>query len=216
MSPPAEPSAQPAKALRAAVLLSGGGRTLQNFLDRARAEHDPLPLEVLRVISSAPGAYGLERAAKAGIPTALVERRAFPDVAAFTAAVFDEVRASGAEWVLLAGYLKLLRPIPPDFAGRVLNVHPSLIPAFCGKGFYGDRVHKAVLESGVRVTGCTVHVVDDHYDHGPILDQAAVRVEPGDTVERLAARVFAAESELYPSVLRRLAAGTLRAGQGAS
>ena len=135
-------------------------------------------------------------------------RRADP--AESSARVFAAVRAAGAEWVLLAGFLRLLAPIPPDFQGRVLNVHPSLIPAFAGPGFYGARVHSAALERGVRLSGCTVHFVDDEYDHGPILVQRSVPVEPGDTPETLAARVFEAECLAYPAAIRLLAAGEAR------
>ncbi|MGE0709707.1 MAG: phosphoribosylglycinamide formyltransferase [Planctomycetota bacterium] len=193
--------------MRLAVLLSGGGRTLQNLIDlRAAGE---LPLELALVISSCPDAHGLVRARRAGIPTRVVRRGDFPGTAAFTAAVFAEVRAAGADAVALAGWLKLLRPIPAAYQGRVLNIHPSLIPAFCGKGFYGRRVHEAVLEAGAAVTGCTVHLVDDEYDHGPIVLQREVPVEPGDDAEALSDRVFAVERELYPEALRLLAAGRL-------
>jgi phosphoribosylglycinamide formyltransferase-1 len=189
--------------VRTSVLLSGGGRTLQNFLDQ------DLPLDVVQVIASRSDAYGLERARKAGIPTLVLRRRAFADTAAYTAAIFAEVAAVEADLVCLAGWLKLLSPIPPEFRGRVLNIHPALIPAFCGKGYYGHHVHEAALEAGVKLSGCTVHFVDDEYDHGPIVAQRAVPVEPDDTPDTLAARVFAAECQLYPEVIRLYAAGRL-------
>ena len=144
------------------------------------------------------------------MPTAVVRRREHPDLAAFTAATFAEARAAQAELVCLAGYMKLLRPIPADFQGRVLNIHPALIPAFAGKGFYGQRVHEAALAAGVKVSGCTVHFVDDEYDHGPIVAQQAVPVLEEDTPESLAQRVFAAECELYPAAIRLFAEGRLR------
>ncbi len=194
--------------LRVAVLLSGSGRTLQNLLDLSAAGE--LPIEVVRVVASRPDAYGLERAQAAGVPTAVVRRREHPDLAAFTAATFAEARAAQAELVCLAGYMKLLRPIPADFQGRVLNIHPALIPAFAGKGFYGQRVHEAALAAGVKVSGCTVHFVDDEYDHGPIVAQQAVPVLEEDTPESLAQRVFAAECELYPAAIRLFAEGRLR------
>ena len=194
--------------LRVAVLLSGSGRTLQNLLDLSAAGE--LPIEVVRVVASRPDAYGLERAQAAGVPTAVVRRREHPDLAAFTAATFAEARAAQAELVCLAGYMKLLRPIPADFQGRVLNIHPALIPAFAGKGFYGQRVHEAALAAGVKVSGCTVHFVDDEYDHGPIVAQQAVPVLEEDTPETLAQRVFAAECELYPAAIRLFAEGRLR------
>lgn len=196
--------------LRAAVLLSGGGRTLQNLLDE-----EGLPLEVRTVISNTRKAYGLERARRAGLPTEVIPCPRRADPAEASARVFAAVREAGAEWVLLAGFLRLLAPIPEDFQGRVLNIHPSLIPAFAGPGFYGSRVHEAAIERGVRLSGCTVHFVDDHYDQGSILVQRSVPVEPGDTTETLAARVFAAECQAYPEAIRLLASGRARweAGQ---
>ncbi len=190
--------------LKTAVLLSGSGRTLQNFLDSPE-----LPISIGLVISSTPRAYGLKRAQNRGVPTLVLRRRAFDSHAAYTEAVFGACRESGAELVLLAGFLKLLRPIPADYQGKVLNIHPALIPAFCGKGFYGDRVHSAVLESGVKTTGCSVHFVDDEYDHGRIVLQREVPVLDGDDVHTLAGRVFEAELEAYPEAIRRFAAGEL-------
>lgn len=194
--------------LRVAVLLSGSGRTLQNLLDLSAAGE--LPIEVVCVVASRPDAYGLERAQAAGVPTAVVRRKEHADLAAFTEATFAEARAAEAELVCLAGYMKLLRPIPADFQGRVLNIHPALIPAFAGKGFYGQRVHEAALAAGVKVSGCTVHFVDDEYDHGPIVAQQAVAVAEDDTPETLAQRVFAAECQLYPAAIRLYAEGRLR------
>lgn len=185
--------------LKTAVLLSGSGRTLQNLLDLS-----DLPIRVVLVLSSSAGAYGLERAKAAGIPTGVVNRKRFPDHKTYTDYVFGACRGAEVEFVLLAGFLKLLRPIPEDFRGRVLNIHPSLLPEFCGKGLYGSRVHRAVLEAGVSETGCTVHVVDDEYDHGEIVLQRRVPVESGDDVETLAARVFAAECDAYPEAIRKV------------
>jgi phosphoribosylglycinamide formyltransferase-1 len=189
--------------LRIAVLLSGSGRTLQNFLDlRARGD---LPLEVVLVVGSRPDAFGLERARQAGLPWLVVRRRDFPAEPDFTRVVFDACRQARADLVVLAGWLCLLRPIPADFRGRVVNIHPALLPAFGGKGFYGDRVHEAVLAAGATETGCTVHLVDDEYDHGEVLLQRRVPVLPGDDAHALADRVFQAECEAYPEVLRRFA-----------
>jgi phosphoribosylglycinamide formyltransferase-1 len=170
-------------------LLSGGGRTLQNLLDRGQAGRHPL--EVTAVVSDRAGAFGIQRAHDAKIPTLVT--RTMDDT-------FDFVRAHGAELVCLCGYLRLLE-IPADFRGRVLNIHPSLLPRFGGKGFYGDRVHAAVLAGGDRESGCTVHAVDDEYDRGPILLQARVPVEATDDVATLAARVFRAECEAYPAAI---------------
>lgn len=189
--------------LRIVVLLSGSGRTLQNFLDlRARGD---LPLEVVLVVGSRPDAFGLERARQAGLPWLVVRRRDFPADEDFTRVVFDACRQARADLVVLAGWLCLLRPIPADFRGRVVNIHPALLPAFGGKGFYGDRVHEAVLAAGATETGCTVHLVDDEYDHGEVLLQRRVPVLPGDDAHALADRVFEAECEAYPEALRRLA-----------
>ncbi|MBL4845208.1 MAG: phosphoribosylglycinamide formyltransferase [Planctomycetes bacterium] len=198
--------------LRASVLLSGGGRTLQNLIDRIESE--ALPLEIRSVISNRSGAYGLERARLAGLPTKVIGRKGSSGVADYTARVFAAARAAQAEWVLLAGFLRLLAPIPADFQGRVLNIHPALIPAFAGPGFYGEKVHAAALARGVRLSGCTVHFVDDEYDHGPILVQRSVEVRPQDTVEELAARVFQAECLAYPEAIRLLARGEARWDSG--
>lgn len=192
--------------MRAAILLSGGGRTLQNLL--AERAEGRLPIEPVLVVSSSPDAYGLVRAQAAGIPTRVLRRKDAPDEAAYAEAVFGACREAGAELVLMAGWLKLLRPIPADYRGKVLNIHPALLPAFGGKGFWGDRVHRAVLEAGVAETGCTVHLVDDEYDHGPVLLQERVPVLPGDDVPTLAARVFEAECRAYPEAIRRFLALT--------
>ena len=194
--------------LTVAVLLSGSGRTLQNLLDLAAAGE--LPIRVGLVISSSKSAYGVERAAQAGIPTRVFRTRDLPGSAAYAQAIFDACRGAGVDLVVLAGFLKLLAPIPDDYQARVLNIHPSLIPSFCGKGFYGDRVHQAVLDAGVKLTGCTVHFVDDEFDHGPIVLQRAVPVLDDDDAHTLAARVFEAETLAYPEAIRLFAAGRLR------
>ncbi|MCE9606743.1 MAG: phosphoribosylglycinamide formyltransferase [Planctomycetia bacterium] len=195
------------KTLRVAVLISGGGTTLRNIL--AQVETAALPVEVVAVISSAPRARGLEYARAAGIATAVIERREFATDEDFGAAVFNECRRSGCDYVVMAGYLKFV-PIPDDFALRVLNIHPGLIPAFCGHGMYGHHVHEAVLAYGAKLSGCTVHFVDNQFDHGPIILQRAVPVLDDDTPDTLAARVFEAECIAYPEALRLLAAGKVR------
>src|SRR5271156_1462024 len=159
--------------LRLAVLLSGSGTTLQNLIDRSGAGR--LPAQVVLVISSKADAFGLERARKAGLPTVVVARRDCADAQEFSRRVFEPIRRAEADLVCMAGFLQLL-PIPDDFLGRVMNIHPSLIPAFCGKGFSGHRVHGAVLEFGAKVSGCTVHSPDNQYDHGPIILQRTVPV----------------------------------------
>jgi phosphoribosylglycinamide formyltransferase-1 len=186
------------------VLCSGGGTTLQNLIDRISSGR--MSASLATVVVSAEDAYAATRAKDAGIPVQFIAPR--PADAA-SEAIFDVCRKAGADLVLLAGYLHLLK-IPPDFERRVLNVHPSLIPSFCGKGFYGRKVHAAALERGVKLSGCTVHYADDRYDHGPILVQKAVPVLPDDTPETLAARVFAAECEAFPQGIA-LAAAALEA-----
>lgn len=199
------------KAAPIGMLASGGGRTFANLLERCRQGR--LPARMAALVCSDPGAGVLERARAAGVPALVVHPREHASPRALGQACFDFLGAHGAEWVLMGGYLHHLL-VPPDFAGRVLNIHPSLIPAFCGKGFYGHRVHRAVLARGVRVTGVTVHFVDDLYDHGPIVHQVAVPVALDDTEESLADRVFAAEKEAYPEALRLLLSGELRLVDG--
>ena len=168
--------------IRLAVLISGGGTTLQNFIDRIADGR--LEARIVQVVSSKASAYGVERARAAGLPVAMIERKHFDSVEAFSSAIFKRCRASDAQLVCLAGFLQLLK-IPPDFAGRVLNIHPALLPAFGGKGMYGHHVHEAVLKAGVAESGCTVHLVDDEYDHGEIVVQKRVPVMAGDTPESL-------------------------------
>lgn len=192
--------------IRLAVLLSGGGTTLQNLLDRIA--DGKLDAQVVQVVSSRADAFGLERARKAGIPAATVVRKECSSRDDFSRLIFDHCRQARAELVCMAGFLQLL-PIPPDFTGRVMNIHPALIPAFCGEGYYGHHVHEAVLAYGAKVSGCTVHFADNLYDHGPIILQRAVPVLDDDTPDTLAARVFLQECEAYPEAIRLFAAGRL-------
>ena len=193
--------------LRLGVLISGGGTTLRNFLEKIDAGR--LDAEVKVVVSSSPKAAGLNFATERNIPTAIAVRKASPTLEDFGRAVFGPCRNAGVDAVAMAGFLKLV-PIPADFAGRVFNIHPGLIPAFCGQGYYGHHVHEAVLEYGAKVSGCTVHFADNQYDHGPIILQRPVPVLDDDTPERLAARVFEAECEAYPEALGLFAAGRLK------
>lgn len=188
--------------IRLAVWLSGSGTTLQNLIDRIAAGR--LDARIVSVVASKAGALGLERAAKAGLPTTLIDRKQCASVDDFSERLFANARAAQADLVLLAGFLQLIH-IPADFANRVMNIHPGLIPAFCGKGMYGHHVHEAVLAYGVKVSGCTVHFVDNEYDHGPIILQRTVPVLDDDTPETLAARVFAAECAVYPEAVRLFA-----------
>lgn len=193
--------------VRLAVLISGGGSTLQNFIDRIA--DGTLPAAIAVVVASRADAYGLERAQRAGLSTVVVARKAHADVERFNDALHAALAPFAVDLVVLAGFLSLFQP-RAVYAGRVMNIHPALIPAFCGSGFYGARVHTAVLESGARVSGCTVHFADDQYDHGPIILQGTVPVLDEDTADTLAARVHALENELYPEAIRLWAAGRLR------
>ncbi len=185
---------------RLAVLLSGSGRTLENLL--GAINQGRLDAEIVAVVSSKPGVRGLEIAERAGLPHATFTRREFESDAAFTAAILDWLAPYKPHLIIHAGFLRKV-VIPPAWEGRMLNIHPCLIPesGAAGKGFYGDRVHAAVLASGAAVSGATVHLLDNEYDEGPILSKETVPVLPGDTVETLAARVFAAECELYPRAI---------------
>ncbi len=188
--------------IRLVALVSGGGTTLQNFIDRIAA--GTLPAQVVGVVSSRADAFGVTRAERAGIPVSVVPFA--PRRAAFVDEVWAAVRAFEPQLVCFAGWLHLL-PIPADFRHRVLNIHPSLLPAFGGKGMYGHHVHEAVIAYGAKVSGCTVHFADDTYDTGPILVQRCVPVREDDTPDALAARVFAAECEAYPEAVRLIAEG---------
>lgn len=186
--------------LKLAVLLSGGGTTLENFLDRIDAAE--LDAEVVVVGASRRDAFGLERAKKHGVATFIVESRRYTgQTEAFSAAIFGELSRHEFDLLLLCGFMCLLK-IPGELIGRVMNIHPALIPAFCGEGYYGHFVHEAVLESGARVSGCSVHFVDNVYDHGPVIVQKTVPVLDDDTPESLAARVFEQECEAYPEAVR--------------
>jgi formyltetrahydrofolate-dependent phosphoribosylglycinamide formyltransferase len=192
--------------IRLAVLLSGSGTTLQNLLDHIR--NGRLAAHVVLVISNRHDAYGLTRAAQAGVETRVISRKEQPSAAAFGQAIFEECRKARVDLVCLAGFMQFLL-IPSDFEARAMNIHPSLIPAFCGKGFYGHHVHQAVLAYGAKITGCTVHFVDNEYDHGPIILQKSVPVLADDTPDTLAARVFEQECVAYPEAINLFAEGKL-------
>jgi phosphoribosylglycinamide formyltransferase 1 len=193
--------------LKLAVLLSGSGTTLENLFEK-RAE-GMLDAEVAVVVSSRADAFGLERAKNHGVPGITVERKKFPSAEPFSATLFSAIAPYKPDLIVLAGFMSLLR-IPPQFEQRVVNVHPALLPAFGGKGYYGHKVHEAVLKHGCKISGCTVHFVDNEYDQGPIILQKAVPVLAGDTVDALAARVQEAERELYPQAIQLLAQGRLK------
>jgi phosphoribosylglycinamide formyltransferase 1 len=187
--------------MKVAILLSGGGRTLENLVECIA--RDELEMEIGVVIATKDSAYGLVRARNHGLPTGVIDPARELDNQAYSAAIFAAVEAKRCELVVLAGFLRFL-PIPEPWLGRVINIHPALLPAFGGKGFYGDRVHRAVLERGVQFTGCTVHHADNVYDNGPIILQRCIEVLPEDTVDSLAARVFEEEKLALPEALRRV------------
>lgn len=194
--------------LRLAVLISGGGTTLHNLI--RKIDQHQLDATIVTVVSSNPKARGLSFSAAAGIESCVVERHAAADDLAYSRAVFDACRRADCHLVIMGGFLKFV-PIPSDFEWRVVNIHPALIPSFCGQGYFGSHVHQAVLDYGAKVSGCSVHFVDNQYDHGPLILQRAVPVLDDDTAEILAARVFEAECEAYPEALRMIASGRLRA-----
>ncbi len=196
-----------AKKLRLAVLISGGGTTLRNLL--VRIGEGRLDAEIALVVSSNPAAGGIRFAQEAGIPCEVLQRKDFASQDDYSQAIFQRCRAAAVEVAAMGGFLKRLT-IPEDFVNRVTNIHPALLPAFGGEGFYGRRVHEAVLEYGVKISGCTVHFADNQYDHGPIIIQKAVPVLDDDTPETLAARVFQAECEAYPQALQLIAEGRVR------
>ena len=203
--------------LRAAVFLSGGGRTLANLIHHR--DHHGLPIEIPLVIGSRSGLRGIDIATAAGIRTLVVDRSSVINQTddqtkrqgqlRYCQTMFDPVRREGCSHVIMAGFLKHVL-IPDDFVRRVINIHPSLLPAFGGPGMYGDRVHAAAIQRGVQISGCTVHYVDNVYDNGPIILQRHCEVKPDDTPEQLAARVFELEKQALPDAIRRLAATATR------
>ena len=192
------------KKIKLAVLISGTGRTLKNMIERIKA--GTLSAEIKLVVSSSSSARGLQYAEEEVIPIEILERPDFKSQGEFSTAIFDACRKAEVDYIAMAGYLKFL-DIPDDFMNRVLNIHPSLIPAFCGKGYYGDHVHAKVLEYGVKISGCSVHFVDQKYDNGPVILQKAIEVLEIDTVSSLNDRIFDIEREAYPEALQLLADG---------
>lgn len=202
-TPPRDtPPAGGAGPARLAVMLSGGGRTLKNLLEHI--DRGTLRATVALVVASreCPGA---EAARARGIDTRVIPGEIPRDTLGAL------LRACRIDWVVLAGYLRLVR-IPEEYRGRVVNIHPALLPAFGGAGMYGERVHRAVLASGATESGCTVHLCDEQFDRGPIVLQMRCPVLPGDDAASLAARVFELECRAYPEALRRLLAGEWKPG----
>ena len=190
-----------------AVLVSGGGTNLQALID-AQKSGIIKSGEITLVIASKPGVYALERAEKAGIKTAVCERKAFADKKAFDDALLKMLEENGTELIVLAGFMCILgKEFTDKYPERIINIHPSLIPSFCGEGFYGLHVHEAALSYGVKVTGATVHFVNEIPDGGRIIMQKAVYIEDGDTPEILQKRVMEqAEWEIMPLACEKVAA----------
>lgn len=192
--------------LRLAVFASGGGSNFQAILDNVAA--DTLPLTPVLCVSNTPKARALARAERHGIATLVLNPNDFTEEAIYAQTLLKELAAHSVTFVALAGYLrKIPASVVSAFRNRMVNIHPSLLPAFGGKGLYGKRVHESVLRAGVRASGATVHVVSEEYDTGPIVLQETVPVCDGDTPEMLAARVLEVEHRLYPKALRLFAEG---------
>lgn len=196
--------------IRVAVLASGGGTTFENLVVRSRDGR--LDAEIVTLVVSRPDCGAVERAKRLGVPCAVVAWKK-GEQAAFDAAITKAVESAKADLVCLGGFLRLWT-IPNEWLGRVMNIHPALLPAFGGKGMHGHHVHEAVLRSGARESGCTVHFATNEYDAGPVIVQREVPVKPGDTADTLAARVFEAECEAYPEAIRLFAAGRLSVESG--
>lgn len=189
-----------------AVLISGGGTTLKNLIQWRNEQK--LTAQIELVISNNPEAGGLEYASEADIPHLVVCHKEFENISAFSNAIFSAIQSANIDLVVMGGFLRRLA-IPSAYENRVINIHPSLIPAFCGKGFYGQKVHQAVIDYGCKLSGCTVHYVDDQYDHGPIIAQETVPVKTTDTAETLAERVFEKECQVYPTIINTIVEGNV-------
>ncbi|MDQ7844174.1 MAG: phosphoribosylglycinamide formyltransferase [Armatimonadota bacterium] len=195
--------------IRIGVLASGAGTNLQAILDAcARGEIDG---RVVVVVSNNPKAMALDRARRAGIPAVAMHHRAFPDRDTFDAKLAEILHSYEVDLVCMAGFLRILGSwFIGQFAGRIMNIHPALLPSFGGLGMYGERVHRAVLDSGAKFSGCTVHFANEAPDGGPIILQAVVPVRDDDTPETLAARIAIEEHRLYPEAIRLFAQGRLK------
>ena len=200
--------------LKLTVLVSGGGTNLQAIIDRI-ADGSIHGAEIVRVISNNPGVYALERAEKAGIPSQVLSPKDFASREEFNDALLAALQASGADLVVLAGCLVAIPPqVVKAYPNRIINIHPALIPSFCGKGFYGLHVHEKVLERGVKVTGATVHFVDEDLDHGKILLQKAAEIPDGITPKELQQKVMKeAEWIILPKAIDMIADGQIPIGE---
>ena len=196
--------------VKIAVLVSGGGTNLQALLDSEARGENPNG-KITLVVASKPGVYALERAAKAGVESCVVSRKSYESPEAFDVALLEVLKSHDIGLVVLAGFLSVLGPsVVAAYPRRILNVHPALIPAFCGPGMYGLRPHQAALARGCKVTGATVHFVNEECDGGPILLQKAVDILPGDTPETLQKRVMVeAEWKLLPKAVAMVCSGEI-------
>lgn len=196
--------------LKLGVLVSGGGTNLQAIMDNIDSGTIQ-NCSIVTVVSSRPGVYALERAGKRNISTSTISRKDFSSLESYDEALLAHFDAHGVDLVIMAGFLSLVgEGFVARYNGRIMNVHPSLIPSFCGKGYYGIVPHQKALEYGVKVTGATVHFVDTEYDSGPIILQKAVKVEPHDTPETLQKRVMEeAEWKILPEAINLFACGRL-------
>lgn len=199
------PSPSGNQPLRLAVLISGGGTTLINLQERI--QQGELAAQMSLVVASRPCA-GIDRAHERGLETHLLDRKSFSDVPSYSDSLFQICREKQVDLVVLAGFLTRIF-IPEDYELRVMNIHPALIPAFCGQGMYGHFVHEAVIARGCQISGCTVHFCDNEYDNGPIITQRVVPVLADDSADELAARVFEQECIAYPEAIAWFAAGRL-------
>lgn len=194
--------------MKIAVFVSGGGTNLQAIIDNTK-DGILKDIEIVLVLSSSPSAYALTRAEENGIPSVVMRASDYPSREQWDAEMADCVKKSGAELIVLAGYLSLLGPKTVSmYSNRIINIHPSLIPSFCGEGMYGIKPHKAALARGVKVSGATVHFVNENYDDGPILLQKSAEVLPGDTPETLQKRIMQeCEWKILPQAIRLIADG---------
>ena len=199
--------------MRIAVLVSGGGSNLQAILDAI--DRGEINGEVVQILCSAKKAYALERARKYQIPAVVVHRKDYPDMEACNEARFQAVLAAEPDLIVLAGYLGIVPPqMVKRFRGRIINIHPALLPAYGGRGMFGHHVHEAVVAAGETTSGCTVHFVDEGTDTGPIIFQQAVPVLPGDTADTLAERILPYEHQLLPKAVALFCRGELRMEDG--
>lgn len=193
--------------LNLAVFFSGGGSTLKNLIERIR--EGSLDASIRWSLSSRAGVGGIGVSESAGIPCTVIPRRDYDSHRHFSEAINEHLKDNPVDLIVLAGFMSLYL-YPPDYDRRVINIHPALIPAFCGLGMYGHHVHEAVIESGVKVTGATVHFADNQYDRGPIILQEAIPVLDEDVPETLAKRVQALERKLYPEAIQLIAENRIR------